>query len=658
MAKNLSSTLRGANYGTLPVLNGGTGITSAGTSGNFLTSNGSSWVSAPFPTSLTLGAGLTVGATLSIPSGDTASRPSGVAGNLRFNTSTSSFEGYNGAAWGAIGGSLNPTAIKTEDGYTAASSDLVRCNTSGGAFSISFPALPSDGDVIGVLDTTNSFATRNLTVLANGKTIEGDSTSIILDVNGTYATFIYVSSTSNWKLQSIPKVYNDTRTKTIVNTAVAYNVTATDLGKIINCTSGTFTVSLTAAATLGSGFTCTIWNTSNSHADAITINPNLSETIDGLATSVLRRGEGLAIVCDGTNWQTDDKKPMRGYAENIGGTFPRPIATGNVSIALGDGTSSGNQSIAISCYSGAGGAIASNTYGFAAGLNSAGSGSVTATGFAAMALGGSYASGTDSFAAAIADNTNSYGATGTSSIAISSYASASATSSVAIGSSTLASGLASIAIGNNAQATGGNSLAFGYSCGSSGQGSIVIGNMSSASGVMSTAIGNNAQATGNYSVSLGYRATSLQIGKYTYASGYFSASGDAQYGKIVLRKTTTDNTPTALTSNAGIPDTTNQIILPNDSTYAFTILVVARRTDADNESAGYEFKGVIDRNASAATTALVGPVIKTVLAEDTIAWDCNVTAHTSNGGLSVTVTGETSKSIRWVATVHTTEVTG
>jgi hypothetical protein len=696
MAKNLSSTLRGANYGTLPVLNGGTGITSAGTSGNFLTSNGSSWVSAPFPTSLTLGAGLTVGATLSIPSGDTSSRPTAVAGNLRFNTSTSSFEGYNGAAWGAIGGSLNPTAIKIANGYIAAASDLVRCNTSGGAFSISFPALPADGDVIGVLDTTNSFATKNLTVLANGKTIEGDSTSIILDVNGTYATFIYVSSTSNWKLQSIPKVYSatSTSTKTISNQASAYTVVASDLGKIINCTSGTFTVGLTAAASLGSGFTCTIWNTSNTSTDAITIDPNLTETIDGVATLVLRRGEGLAIVCNGTNWQIDDKKPMRGYAENISSSSDRPIATGNDSVSLG-GTSSGNYSVSIggncsgtysiaigkgnnACSSSYGvalgawavaggtygsvsigyGSSATVSYGTALGAASSGSAAVSVTGAGAMALGGSYASGTDSFAAAIGDNTSTYGAQGANSIALGATATASASSSIAIGNSTLASGLGGIAIGYIAQATGGNALSIGYSVSSSGQGAICIGNISASNGVMAVAIGNNVNASSNYSVSLGYQSKSLQIGKYTFASGYFSAQGDAQYGKIVLRKTTSDNTPTDLTSNAGGPDTTNQIILPNDSTYAFTILVVARRTDADNESAGYEFKGVIDRNTTAASTALVGPVIKTVLAEDTTAWECNVTAHTSNGGLSVTVTGESGKSIRWVATVHTTEVTG
>jgi hypothetical protein len=50
MTKQLTS--RGVNYGTLPVTNGGTGLTSVGTAGNLLTSNGTAWVSQAAPISL------------------------------------------------------------------------------------------------------------------------------------------------------------------------------------------------------------------------------------------------------------------------------------------------------------------------------------------------------------------------------------------------------------------------------------------------------------------------------------------------------------------------------------------------------------------------------------------------------------------------------
>jgi hypothetical protein len=374
-------------------------------------------------------------------------------------------------------------------------------------------------------------------------------------------------------------------------------------------------VSLTAAATLGSGFNCWIWNTGTG---AITIDPNASETIDGATTLVLRQNEGTQIVCDGSNWQTGDKKTMRGYTDNIPSTYGKPIASGAGAIALGNrngdnsflAQATGTRSFSVNGF-------ATSNYSSAIGQNSGGGGAEASTGAGAMALGGSYASGADSFAAAVANNSNSYGATGAN----------------------------SIAIGYLAKATGADSIAIGDTNTSSAQGAVTFG------GALNV-------ASSSYSLAFGQQSNAAIVGKQAYASGQFTAGGDAQSGKFVLRISTTNATPAVMTSDAGAASTTNQVILPNDSTYAFTILVVARRTDADNESAGYEFKGVVDRNANAASTALVGTVTKTVLAEDTAAWDVNVTADTTNGGLKVEVTGEAAKTIRWVATCWTSEVTG
>jgi hypothetical protein len=51
-----------------------------------------------------------------IPKGATGDRPAGVAGYLRFNTTTSEFEGYNGTAWASVGGSAisNDTSTATD----------------------------------------------------------------------------------------------------------------------------------------------------------------------------------------------------------------------------------------------------------------------------------------------------------------------------------------------------------------------------------------------------------------------------------------------------------------------------------------------------------------------------------------------------------------
>ena len=50
-----------------------------------------------------------------IPSGTTGQQPTGVAGYLRFNTTTTQFEGYNGTAWSSVGGAAisNDTSTST-----------------------------------------------------------------------------------------------------------------------------------------------------------------------------------------------------------------------------------------------------------------------------------------------------------------------------------------------------------------------------------------------------------------------------------------------------------------------------------------------------------------------------------------------------------------
>jgi len=40
-----------------------------------------------------------------VPGGTELQRPTGVAGQIRFNTDVNAFEGYNGAEWGGFGGS-------------------------------------------------------------------------------------------------------------------------------------------------------------------------------------------------------------------------------------------------------------------------------------------------------------------------------------------------------------------------------------------------------------------------------------------------------------------------------------------------------------------------------------------------------------------------
>ena len=75
---------------------------------------------------------------------------------------------------------------------------------------------------------------------------------------------------------------------------------ASDQGKLIDC-SGTFTLSVTAAATLGDGWWCYVRNTSNGD---VTVDPATTEQIDGANTFVLKPGFTVLLACNGTAFTT------------------------------------------------------------------------------------------------------------------------------------------------------------------------------------------------------------------------------------------------------------------------------------------------------------------------------------------------------------------
>lgn len=215
---------------------------------------------------------------------------------------------------------------------------------------------------------------------------------------------------------------------------------------------------------------------------------------------------------------------------------------------------------------------------------------------------------------------------------------------------TVAGGNTNVASQTNATVAGGATNT------ASGNSSTVGGGLSNTAGpgTAATVVGGreNVASVAN-ATAMGRGANAFLEGMVAHADGIFAANGDAQCGQAVLRNSTTDATETELFLNGA----TGRLTLFADSTWAFTVMVVARRTDANDESAGYKFEGVIDRQ-SGGTTALVGSVAKTVLAEDNAGWDVTVDADSTNGALRIKVTGEAAKTIRWVARVNWVSVIG
>ena len=192
---------------------------------------------------------------------------------------------------------------------------------------------------------------------------------------------------------------------------------------------------------------------------------------------------------------------------------------------------------------------------------------------------------------------------------------------------------------------------------SGGNSACVGGGGNTASGTGSAILGGgNNTGSGESSVCFGYGVTADKLSQVAWRSGsQTTGAGAGQASNITANNQTTDATQTQLFPGG---NNSHRITLPNNTTWAFSILLVARRTDADGENAAYKFEGCIKRDANAASTAIVGSVTKTVLAEDTAAWDADVDADTTNGSLRIQVTGEAAKTIEWFARVSLAEIGG
>lgn len=196
------------------------------------------------------------------------------------------------------------------------------------------------------------------------------------------------------------------------------------------------------------------------------------------------------------------------------------------------------------------------------------------------------------------------------------------------------------------------------------------GGIADATGANSVALGDGATATADDSLALGARASaqaanSIAIGEYSVsrhqgalmqAAGRFVISGDAQIGNYLLKGATTSNIPRQLYLDG--PTGTTPLIIPNNSTWTYKITVTAHRTDATDGHAGFFIKGVIYRKSGPGTTSFQGNPVVEIISQSNPVWSINTTADNVNGCLALTVTGETGKTIRWLAHIETVEITG
>ena len=86
--------------------------------------------------------------------------------------------------------------------YTAVDGDQLLIDTSGSgigsAITITLPASPSVGSEVTFIDSGNNFASNNLTIARNGSNILGAASNLVVSVNASAFTLVFVNATRGW----------------------------------------------------------------------------------------------------------------------------------------------------------------------------------------------------------------------------------------------------------------------------------------------------------------------------------------------------------------------------------------------------------------------------------------------------------------------------
>ena len=241
-------------------------------------------------------------------------------------------------------------------------------------------------------------------------------------------------------------------------------------------------------------------------------------------------------------------------------------------------------------------------------------------------------------------------ATGIASHAEGALAAASGEASHAEGASTVASAEASHAEGASTVASAEASHAEGTSTVASAEASHAEGASTLADGIFSNASGQFANTRGI-------------TGAQAYGNSAFS--GVQQTIRLALYGNTTDATPTVLTSDGAFPSAVNQLALVDNETLVAEVRILGK--DAGQADAFFaKYEAVIQRGTGVASTAVptttptTPALISTYATAGAIAgsWAVALSADTTNGALSVTVTGQAATNITWTAEIRTLEGVG
>jgi hypothetical protein len=160
---------------------------------------------------------------------------------------------------------------------------------------VTYPAGKAISDGYGTLPAANGGT--GLATLTLNNVLLGNNTSALQAVAPGTTGNVLTSNGTTWTSAAAPAGAAIVRVARTSNTEIG----ATNRSNLIDITSGTFSQTFAAAATLTSGWFCYI---RNSGTGDITLDPNGAETIDGLTTYIMYPGEVRLVQCDGTALRT------------------------------------------------------------------------------------------------------------------------------------------------------------------------------------------------------------------------------------------------------------------------------------------------------------------------------------------------------------------